>query len=126
MLVKVIVVKDKPIEQIIINKDVMTIGRKSDCDISIKDPAVSGNHARIQRVGDNYLVQDMGSTNGVHIEGKAIKQQVLKHKDTIVIGEHQLKILMSDEVAPSARKEPSARKWPSANRKPSACKEPAA
>jgi|MDTC01.1.fsa_nt_gb hypothetical protein len=42
MSVKVIVIKDPPIDQIVINSEVTTIGRKSECDISIKDSAVSG------------------------------------------------------------------------------------
>ena len=103
MLVKIIVIKDKPIDQHVVTKDVTTIGRKSECDISIKDPAVSGNHARIQKVGDHYLVQDMGSTNGVYVAGRQIKQQVLKHEDLLVIGEHQLKILLSDELETSSQ-----------------------
>ncbi|MFT7684894.1 MAG: pSer/pThr/pTyr-binding forkhead associated (FHA) protein [Candidatus Azotimanducaceae bacterium] len=102
MLVKIIVIKDKPIGQHVVTKDVTTIGRKSECDISIKDPAVSGNHARIQKVGEHYLVQDMGSTNGVYISGRPIKQQVLKHEDLLIIGEHQLKILLFDEIAPTS------------------------
>lgn len=119
MLVKVIVIKDKPIDQYIVTKDVTTIGRKSDCDISIKDPAVSGNHARIQKVGDKYVIQDMGSTNGVHILGRLIKQQVLKNEDLLAIGEHQLKILISDDVAP-AKEKPSAKQKPADKKLPPA------
>ncbi|MBL4682380.1 MAG: FHA domain-containing protein [Pseudomonadales bacterium] len=117
MLVKVIVIKDKPIDQYIVTKDVTIIGRKSDCDISIKDPAVSGNHARIQKVGDKFLIQDMDSTNGIHILGQAVKQQVLKHEDLLIIGEHQLRFLISEEAAPRDR-ELSANKKPSDNKKP--------
>ncbi len=95
MSVKVIVIKDKPIDQFVISKELTSIGRKSDCDISLKDPAVSGKHAQIQCVGENYLIQDMGSTNGVTIGGRKLKQHVLKNEDIVTIGEHQLKFLIS-------------------------------
>ena len=95
MTVKIIIIKDKPIGQIVVTKGVTTIGRKSDCDISIKDPAVSGVHAQIEKVGENYLIQDMGSTNGLLIGGKKVTQHVLKNNDMVVIGEHILKFLIS-------------------------------
>ena len=96
MSVKVIVSKGKPIDQLVLSKDVTSIGRKSDSDISIKDPAVSGTHAQIQKVGLNYLIQDLNSTNGVHVNGRPIKQYVIKNEDIVTIGEHQLKFIISD------------------------------
>jgi len=95
MPVKVIVSKGKPIDQFILTKDVSSIGRKSDCDISIKDPSVSGHHARVQKVGNNYLIQDLDSTNGVHVRGRRIKQHVLKNEDVVNIGEHSLKFMIT-------------------------------
>jgi hypothetical protein len=96
MSVKVIVSQGKPIDQFMLNKGVTSIGRKSDCDISIKDPAVSGTHAQIQKVGLNYLIQDLNSTNGVHVNGRPIKQYLIKNEDIVTIGEHQLKFIISD------------------------------
>lgn len=92
---KIIVTKDdKPIDQVTFNGEEATIGRKSDCDISIKDPAVSGTHARLQKIGDSYLIADAGSTNGIFIKGRRVKQQVLKNEDVVTIGEHRLKFLI--------------------------------
>lgn len=102
---KIIVTKDdKPIDQITFSGEEATIGRKSDCDISIKDPAVSGTHARLQKIGDSYLIADAGSTNGIFIKGRRIKQQVLKNEDVVTIGEHRLKFLI---MASPARAEPA-------------------
>tara|TARA_R110002072_G_scaffold1598_6_gene13619 strand:- start:51776 stop:52393 length:618 start_codon:yes stop_codon:yes gene_type:complete len=100
MSVKVILIKDKPIGQFVVLSDITTIGRKSECDISIKDPAVSGSHAQIQKLGKNYVIEDLGSTNGVVYKGRKVKQQILKHNDLVSIGEHQLKFLITgDSVA---------------------------
>lgn len=99
---KIIVVRDdKPIDQVTVTGETATIGRKSDCDICIKDPAVSGNHARLQKMGDDYLIQDLNSTNGLHYKGRRIRQQMLKNEDVIVIGEHRLKFLIGDGSAPA-------------------------
>lgn len=92
MAIKIIILKDnKPIDQRVITTDEISIGRKSDCDISIKDPAVSGNHARVQRVGDKWLIQDLGSTNGIYIDNRRVEQQALETNQVVHIGEHQLK-----------------------------------
>lgn len=104
MSIKVIIIKDKPIAQMVLNKDVTTIGRKSDCDISLKDPSVSGLHARIKVVGENYLLEDLDSTNGVGVLGRKIKQYTLKNDDLVTIGEHQLKFLIQASKVPDAAK----------------------
>jgi pSer/pThr/pTyr-binding forkhead associated (FHA) protein len=109
MPVRIVVLKeDKPIDQILITQDVVTIGRRSDCDISIKDPAVSGNHAKIQRADNKFLIMDDGSTNGVHIDGQQIKQRVLKNGDIVVIGTHQLRVIIDGKERPPPRR-PAAR-----------------
>lgn len=74
MTVKIIVIReDKPIEQVLMEQHKLVIGRRAECDISIKDPAVSGNHAEIEFVGNGYILRDLGSTNGVHVRGRQIK-----------------------------------------------------
>ena len=103
MSVKVILIKDKPIGQFVIDSDLTSIGRKSECDISIKDPAVSGSHAQIQKLGKNFVIEDLGSTNGVVFKGRKVKQQILKHNDVVSVGEHQLKFLITGESVTEAR-----------------------
>lgn len=104
MIAKIILSKDnKPIQQYVLNEST-SIGRKPDNDIAIKDPAVSGTHAKVQLIGDNFLIQDMGSTNGVHIGGRRIKQQVLKTGDIISIGVHELKFVIQEGQAKAKSK----------------------
>ena len=92
MTIKVVVIKDdKPIDQITIETGFGMIGRRSDCEVSIKDPAVSGNHACVKLTKDGYVIEDLGSTNGVHISGRQVTQHLLKSDDLVTIGEHQLK-----------------------------------
>lgn len=103
MAVKVILIKDKPVGQFLVEGDITSIGRRSECDISIKDPAVSGSHAQIQKLGKNYVIEDLGSTNGVVFNGRKVKQQILRNNDVVNIGEHQLKFLITADVATPQR-----------------------
>ncbi len=76
--------------------DVMIIGRKSSCDITITDDAISSEHFLITMVKSDYLenykdayIEDLGSTNGTKVNDKILKQkQHLKHHDRIKIGRH--------------------------------------
>ena len=45
------------------------IGRSSDCHVTIEDPLVSRQHARIVIDGDDATLQDLGSRNGVKLNG---------------------------------------------------------
>ena len=101
MAVKIIVIReDKPIDQILMNKEKLIIGRRAECDVTIKDPAVSGNHAELEFVGNGYILRDLGSTNGVHVKGRQVKEHALKDQDLITIGEHQLRVMITDNSPP--------------------------
>lgn len=64
-----------------------TIGRAADQDIFLDHTSVSRRHARIDRVGDQYQITDLGSTNGTSVEGKRIRQAVLQEGSRVAIGE---------------------------------------
>lgn len=52
----------------LLEKDVISIGRAEDCDIAITGNGVSRHHARLQRVGTNWQIFDLGSTNGTFLD----------------------------------------------------------
>lgn len=104
MTVKIIVIKeDKPIDQVLMEQEKLIIGRRAECDVTIKDPAVSGNHAEVEFVGNGYILRDLGSTNGVHVKGRQVTEHALKDQDLITIGEHQLRVMISDNSPPPAK-----------------------
>ncbi len=69
-----------------IDKDEFVIGRKSENDISIDNPTVSGKHCIIVRTGNRYMVRDMGSTNGTSVNSREITESGLKPKDILRVG----------------------------------------
>jgi len=86
---------DKVVKEVPLKDDVLTIGRKEDNDLVIDNLAVSSRHARIARIGNEFIIQDTESTNGIFLNGEKVAQHTLKHGDQVLIGKHCL--LFQDE-----------------------------
>ena len=84
------------IKEVQITKDKTTLGRRPYNDIVIDNLAVSGEHAVLQMVGGDVFIEDLNSTNGTYINGKAIKKQLLAHNDTVEIGKYKIKYLVDE------------------------------
>lgn len=86
-----LVVKAGPDEgkQIELEKTVQIIGRDQGADIPISDPEVSRKHTRISNQGGQYIIEDLGSTNGTFVNNQRISAPyVLKPGELIFLGEH--------------------------------------
>jgi pSer/pThr/pTyr-binding forkhead associated (FHA) protein len=86
------------IKEVQITKDKTTLGRRPYNDMVIDNLAVSGEHAVLQMVGNDVFIEDLNSTNGTYINGKAVKKQLLAHNDTVEIGKYKIKYLVEDGV----------------------------
>jgi hypothetical protein len=65
----------------------VTLGRSRQCDIVLNDPNVSREHAEIRPRGGSWVVSDLGSTNGVSVNGRRIERpEVVKAGDEIELG----------------------------------------
>jgi pSer/pThr/pTyr-binding forkhead associated (FHA) protein len=84
------------IKEVQITKDKTTLGRRPYNDIVIDNLAVSGEHAVLQMVGNDIFIEDLNSTNGTYINGKAVKKQQLQHGDTVEVGKYKIKYLVDD------------------------------
>jgi pSer/pThr/pTyr-binding forkhead associated (FHA) protein len=62
---------------------VMLVGRDDDADIRVDEPLVSRAHARIERRGDAYFVQDLGSTNLTRVNGEVVAERALRDGDEL-------------------------------------------
>jgi len=64
-----------------------TLGRSRDCEIVLDDANVSRRHAEVRPSGGSWIVRDLGSTNGVKVNGRRITgAQSLKRGDAIELG----------------------------------------
>jgi FHA domain len=102
-MAKIIVsLDDKLIKVIPLNKDRMTLGRRPYNDIVVDNLAVSGEHAALQVIGQDYFIEDLNSTNGTYINEQKIKRQILKNGDVIEIGKYVIQYVQDGLAAPSA------------------------
>lgn len=84
----------------------LTIGRKESNDIPIENLAVSGHHAKIDAVGEGFLLTDLQSKNGSFVNKELVQSHWLKHNDNILIGKHTLVFTYDeDEEQPAAAAE---------------------
>jgi predicted component of type VI protein secretion system len=68
--------------------DLITVGRDSANTIQINDAEMSRRHARLQFQGGKYVIEDLGSTNGTHVNGQRLSgPSVLRTGDVVSFGE---------------------------------------
>lgn len=78
---------DRRTQSYALTKPVTTIGRASECDVTLSDGAASRQHAEVRNSGGAYVVADLSSTNGTLVNDQRIVQQPLNDGDRIVIGQ---------------------------------------
>lgn len=81
------------IKEVQLTKDRTTLGRRPYNDIVIDNLAVSGEHAVLQMSGADVFIEDLNSTNGTYVNGKAVKKQQLQGGDTVEIGKYKIKFV---------------------------------
>ncbi len=81
------------IKEVQLTKDRTTLGRRPYNDIVIDNLAVSGEHAVLQMSGNEVYLEDLNSTNGTYVNGKAVKKQLLANNDTVEIGKYKIKFV---------------------------------
>lgn len=66
------------------------IGRELDNTLRLSDPSISRHHAVLRRAGDGYEVQDLGSSNGVLVNGARVQSSPLHDSDRVTLGQLHL------------------------------------
>lgn len=73
--------------RLVVGPSGVTLGRSSQCDIVLDDPNVSRRHAEVRPRGGSWIVTDLGSTNGVRVNGRRVDApQVIRSGDLIELG----------------------------------------
>jgi pSer/pThr/pTyr-binding forkhead associated (FHA) protein len=84
----------------------LTIGRRNG-ELLLDDPLVSGRHCQVLRRGDDWFVQDLGSTNGTMVDGRLVRESVLKPSSELVVGSTRFSLYVT-----GAPDEPAERSVP--------------
>jgi pSer/pThr/pTyr-binding forkhead associated (FHA) protein len=80
----------------------LTIGRRKDNDIVIENLAVSGHHAKIDSVGEGFVLVDLQSKNGSFVNEQLVSSHWLKDGDLVSIGKHLLVFSTADGASAAA------------------------
>jgi adenylate cyclase len=73
-------------------KDRITIGRRESCDVCLRFPNISGQHVELVFEDDCWRVRDLGSTNGIKINGVRVQEKTLRPGDEISIANRKFTI----------------------------------
>jgi adenylate cyclase len=76
-----------------LRRGALTIGRRESCDISLKFPNISGLHCELAfKDAGFWQVRDLGSTNGIKVNGERVLNRALRPGDEIAIAKRKYKI----------------------------------
>jgi len=74
-------------DTVLLDRDVTTLGRRSECTVRMAGTDVSRDHADITAESRGYVLRDKGSRFGTYVNGEKITEHVLGHKDVIRLGQ---------------------------------------
>jgi predicted component of type VI protein secretion system len=94
---------------ILLDKPILLLGRHPECDIQIDSRKISRRHCCIAQVSDYLVVRDLGSTNGIRINGVRVIEGRLASGDELTIGNSRYKVRW-DAVPARPKAPPSAQR----------------
>ena len=74
----------------VLSGDHVLLGRSRECEVVIADPNVSRRHAELRQDGGRWVIADLGSTNGVKVNGRRVDRAELDPGDRITLGVTEL------------------------------------
>jgi pSer/pThr/pTyr-binding forkhead associated (FHA) protein len=84
---------------ILLDKPILLLGRHGECDVQLNSRKVSRRHCCVAQVHDYLVVRDLGSTNGVRINGSRVLEGRLNSGDELTIGNFRYQVYLE---APSS------------------------
>jgi adenylate cyclase len=86
-------------------RETLTMGRRESCDICLRFPNVSGMHCELIFRQGHWIIRDLGSTNGIKVNGARVPKKVLHPGDTITIAKRTYTIQYTPTVGKQALEE---------------------
>ena len=68
------------------------IGRSSENDIALSEKTISASHCRIKVVNDEFVIEDLNSTNGTFIDGQKISKEKLEQGNELRLSSIKIKV----------------------------------
>ena len=89
---------------IVLDKPIMLFGRHPECDVLLNSKKISRKHCCIAVVDDHLIVRDLGSTNGVKVNGEKVAEGTLKIGDEVTVGVFAYKVARQPSISKQASK----------------------
>ncbi len=77
---------------IIIDQPILLFGRHEECDVQLNSKKVSRRHCCVALVEGALLIRDLGSTNGIKINGKEVREGKLRAGDELIVGNFRYQV----------------------------------
>lgn len=85
-----------------INKDLIIVGRKDDCDVRLDHKSVSKMHCVLVKTDGLLLLRDLDSTNGTRVNGTRVRRAALLPNDQLSIAHYKFRIFLGPDVVEEA------------------------
>ncbi len=83
-----------------LTEEEVSIGREPSNRLAVSDPLLSRRHCVIKKEGDEFKICDLGSRNGIFVNGVPVKERILEHGDQIGMGDSLFLFLFQEVVSP--------------------------
>lgn len=80
--------------EFLLERERLSLGRGPGVDIGVDDPTVSHAHATLEFSGEGFRIRDLGSTNGISVNGSPAQASDLKHGDRFRIGDVEFQLVV--------------------------------
>src|SRR5262249_11173182 len=80
---------------IVLRKRELMVGRRESCDIVLRFPNVSAHHCQLNVIDGYWYVKDLGSRNGIKVNGVKCQEHFLQPGDTLSVAKHEYEIKYS-------------------------------
>ena len=100
---------------ILLDKPILLLGRHPECDIQLNSRKVSRRHCCIAQVRDYLVVRDLGSTNGIRVNGNRVLEGKLTSGDELTIGNFRYQVAADAVETPKGNQPKAPAKPPRAH-----------
>jgi pSer/pThr/pTyr-binding forkhead associated (FHA) protein len=91
-----------------LQRPVLLIGRHPDCDVRIDLPRISRRHCCVALVYSRVVIRDLGSHNGLRVNGRVVEEVQLEAGDEVAIGPVLYRLEVPEVAKPASSSKPAA------------------
>jgi pSer/pThr/pTyr-binding forkhead associated (FHA) protein len=103
MSARLVPINPKTLPTIAVQRPVVLVGRHPECDVRIDLPKVSRRHCCLALAYDRVVIRDLGSRNGLRVNGRVVDEVQLRTGDEVAIGPLLYRLEDPEEEAARAR-----------------------